>query len=235
MTGARVPAAPAAAGAAPAAPARAEWPRDLAAPVGAAALRLLARTLRIRRHEAPAGALWAAGVPMIFAVWHSRILLLPVLYAGRRIRVLASRSRDGELAARFVQRFRLEAVRGSSSRGGREALRELVRSLRGGWDVVVVPDGPRGPAEVVKPGVIALAAWSGAPIVPLAVGASAEWRARSWDGFRVPRPGARLVVRFGEPVRVDATGDAAARERARADLEARLAALAAAVDREAQA
>ena len=235
MTGAPVPSAPAAARAPRAAPGRAEWPRDLAAPLGSAALRLLARTLRVRRHEDTPRALWSAGVPMIFAVWHSRTLLLPALYAGRRIRVLASRSRDGELAARFVQRFGLGVVRGSSSRGGREALRELVRSLREGWDVVVVPDGPRGPAEVVKPGVVALAAWSGAPVVPLAVGASAEWRARSWDGFRVPRPGARLVVRFGEALRVDARSGATAREQARADLEARLAALAAAVDREAAA
>lgn len=235
MSGARVPSAPATTGEAPATPGRPGWSRDLVPTLGAAALRLLSRSLRVRRHEETARALWRAGVPMIFAVWHSRVLLLPALYADRRIRVLASRSRDGELAARFVQRFGLGVVRGSSSRGGPEALRALVRSLREGWDVVVVPDGPRGPAEVVKPGVVALAAWSGAPVVPLAVGASAAWRARSWDGFRVPRPGARLVVRFGDALRVAPGSDAAARERARVDLEARLVALAEAVDREAAA
>ena len=114
---------------------------------------------------------------------------------------------------------------GSSSRGGTDALRRLLRSLRDGWDVVIVPDGPRGPREVVKPGVVALAAASGAPIAPVAVGASREWRLSSWDRFRIPRPGARLVVGFGDPVRVPPRADRVCQEAARSELEARLAEL----------
>jgi hypothetical protein len=212
--------------------ARLAWPLGLVPPLAAVALRLLVRTLRISRDDAPARELWRAGTPAIFAVWHSRVLLLPALYGGRRIRVLASRSRDGELLARLLARFGLGVVRGSSSRGGHEAMRLLARSLREGWDVVVAPDGPRGPAEVAKAGVVALAARTGAPIVPLAVSASSEWRARSWDGFRVPRPGARVVVRFGEPLRVGPDADDRG-EGARRELEARLQALARAADLEA--
>lgn len=177
--------------------------------------------------------LWQAGIPAIYAVWHGRILLLPLLYGWRRARVLASRSRDGELLARFVARFGLETVRGSSTRGGAEALRLLSRSLKAGRDVVVVPDGPTGPPETVKPGIVALAKVSGAPIVPLAAGASAEWRLASWDEFRIPKPFARCVVRFGDPIHVAPALDRAGEEAARKEVEAALRAVAWHADQEA--
>jgi lysophospholipid acyltransferase (LPLAT)-like uncharacterized protein len=215
---------------------RLEWLSLAMLPVlAAAAVRVLALTLRVRRDEGPVAPLWRGRTPVIYAVWHARILLLPCLYGGRRARVLASRSRDGELVARFMTRFGLEAVRGSSSRGGASALRALLRSLLEGRDVVVVPDGPRGPREMLTPGVVALARLSGAPIVPVAVGASAEWRLRSWDEFRIPRPFARCVVRFGDPIYVARDGGAAAEEGARKDVEAALRALSWRVDAEARA
>jgi lysophospholipid acyltransferase (LPLAT)-like uncharacterized protein len=203
--------------------------------LGAAALRLLAASCRVRFTEGGAGARWRAGTPFIFATWHSRVLLLPALYRGRHLRVLVSRSRDGELVARLCARFGLEVVRGSSSRGGAEALRGLARALAEGTSVVVVPDGPRGPREVVKPGVVALAALSGVSVVPVAVAASSEWRLRSWDGFRVPRPFARCVVRFGEPIVVSRRADPGAREAARKEIEAALLALSDTADLEAAA
>lgn len=203
--------------------------------VGAAAVRLLALTLRIRRDETPVLPLWRAGTPAIYVVWHARILLLPCLYGSRRARVLASRSRDGELVTRFAKAFGLEAVRGSSSRGGASALWLLARALRDGHDVVVVPDGPRGPREMLKPGVVALARLSGAPIVPLALGASVEWRAGSWDEFRVPRPFARCVLRFGDPIHVPRHAAGAAEEAVRKDVEAALRELSWRVDAEARA
>jgi hypothetical protein len=125
-------------------------------------------------------------------------------------------------------------VRGSSSRGGGEALRALTRALRDGHEVVVVPDGPRGPREVLKPGVIALARLSGAPIVPVAVGAAREWRLHSWDEFRIPRPFARCVVRFGEPIHVARAAGPEADEAARKDVEAALRDLSWQVDEEAR-
>ena len=206
-----------------------------AAPLlGALALRALAGTLRVRREEAPVAPLWAARAPVIYVVWHGRILLLPYLYGHRGAHALTSRSRDGELVARWIRGFGLEPVRGSSSRGGGAALRELTRALRAGGEVVVVPDGPRGPREVLKPGVIALARLSGAPIVPMAVGASREWRLRSWDEFRIPRPFARCVVRFGEPMRVARAADRAGEEATRKDVEAALRGLGWQVDEEAR-
>ncbi|SRR6266540_96731 len=202
--------------------------------LGAMGVRLVGPTLRIHREEAAVGALWRAGTPAIYAVWHGRILLLPYLYGWRHARVLASRSRDGELVARFVARFGLEAVRGSSSRAGAEALRLLARALEEGRDAVVVPDGPRGPRETVKAGVVVLARLSGAPIVPVAVGASAEWRLHSWDEFRIPKPFARCVLRFGDPIRVPGHAHRAAEEDARKEVEAALRALSWRVDEEAR-
>jgi len=203
--------------------------------LGATAVRALARTLRIERDEAAVAAMWQAGTPAIYAVWHGRIALLPYLYGWRRARVLASRSRDGEIVTRFMAHFGLEAVRGSASRGGSEALRLLVRSLHEGRDAVVVPDGPRGPRETLKAGIVALSRLSGAPIVPIAVGASAEWRLRSWDEFRIPKPFARCLVRFGKPLVVPRDADRVAEDGARKEVEAALRALTWQVDEEAAA
>ena len=202
--------------------------------VGALGLRVLARTLLVRREEGAVAPLWAARAPVIYAVWHGRVLLLPYLYGHRGCSVLASRSPDGEIVSRLIRRFGLQPVRGSSTRGGGEALRLLTRRLRRGHEVVVVPDGPVGPREVLKSGVIALARLSGAPIVPMAVGASRYWQLRSWDEFRIPKPFARCVMRFGEPIRVPVEADRAVQEGARKDVEAALRSLTWQVDEEAR-
>ena len=196
----------------------------IAPPLAAAAVRALGVTLRIRLAGVePLRPLWAAGRPLIYAVWHGRILMLPWLnaYLRRRVgaracRVLASRSRDGELVARYVERFGLGVVRGSSSRGGAAAVRELAATLRGGEDIVVVPDGPRGPRCELQPGIVMLAAVTGAPIVPMAFAARPARRLASWDQFLVPAPFARGAAVFG-PVTTVARDDD--REKARAAIE----------------
>jgi lysophospholipid acyltransferase (LPLAT)-like uncharacterized protein len=214
--------------------------RDVIAPLAASILvRLCGMTWRVRvvGGEEVEG-LWRVGRPVIYIVWHGRILLVPWLSARlRRTRgaraplVLASRSRDGELVTRFVTRFGMPVVRGSSSRDGGTALRALVAAVRRGTDVAIVPDGPRGPRERLQPGVVALAALTGAPVVPLAVAARPARRLRSWDRFLVPAPFARCVLAFGPTVRVDPDADreraGKALERALVDVTARADALAA--------
>jgi lysophospholipid acyltransferase (LPLAT)-like uncharacterized protein len=185
-------------------------------PVAAAlAVRALGVTFSVRAEGVDAlRPLWRAGRPLIYGVWHGRILIVPWLTArfrrtegARNVRVLASRSRDGELVAAFVRRFGLEVVRGSSSRGGAAALRALARALQAGDDVAVVPDGPRGPSCRAQAGIVSLAATTGAPIVPLGVSARPARRLQSWDRFLVPVPFARCAVVFGAPVRVDRDAD----------------------------
>ena len=196
----------------------------LAPPVAAAAVRALGATLRLTEEGVETMVpLWAARQPLIYAVWHGRLLMIPWLNArlrrtrgARAARVLASRSRDGELVARWVARFGLPVVRGSSSRGGAQALRALAAAVRAGEDVAVVPDGPRGPCERLQAGLVVLGAATGAPIVPLGFAARPARRLASWDRLLIPWPFARAALVFGKAVTVARDAD---REAARADLE----------------
>jgi lysophospholipid acyltransferase (LPLAT)-like uncharacterized protein len=193
-------------------------------PLLAALVRALAASMRLRVNgTAGLTPCWRAGRPLIYVVWHGQILMLPWAtewlrrtQGARNVAVVASRSRDGELVSRYVRRFGLAVVRGSSSRNGSGALRQLTGVLRAGGDVAIAPDGPRGPRGRIQPGVVALAALSGAPLVPLAFGACPARRLRTWDEFLVPLPFARGVVVFGEPLAVEREAD---RERVAKDLE----------------
>jgi lysophospholipid acyltransferase (LPLAT)-like uncharacterized protein len=177
-------------------------------PLGAALVRALGRTLRIELIGAERLVpLWRSAQPIVYGVWHGQLLMLPFLnerlcqtHGARRVHVLASRSRDGEMLARFAGRFGLGVTRGSSSRGGAAALRRLTRRVRAGHDVAMAPDGPRGPRQRCQPGIVALAVLSGGLVVPTAFAASPVWRMSSWDAFEIPRPWARGAVVFGPPL-----------------------------------
>jgi lysophospholipid acyltransferase (LPLAT)-like uncharacterized protein len=171
--------------------------------LGRVAVALLARTWRLDVvGDRLVIELRDAGRPLLFAVWHGH--LLPPLWHRRRenIMLLVSAHKDGARLGNAARRWGYQVVHGSSTRGGAGGLRSLVRSLRNGTDVAVTPDGPRGPARVAKPGAVAAARHSGATIVPIGVRASSSWRARSWDGFLVPRPFAKVRVVYGRPVGV---------------------------------
>lgn len=155
--------------------------------------------------------------PVIYALWHNRFFVVPpawrrVCGASRKSVVLTSASLDGTVVARAMAVFGLGAVRGSSSRRGVAALVGLKRAIEAGLDVCITPDGPRGPRYELHPGMVKLAAATGAPIVPIHVHFSSAWRFRTWDRFVVPKPFSRVSVVFGEPIRVGEVADAAAFE-----------------------
>jgi lysophospholipid acyltransferase (LPLAT)-like uncharacterized protein len=194
-------------------------------PVGRTAVRLLGATLRVSEaHREIVEPLWATGSPIVYVVWHGRMFLIPYLYGRHRtVHVLASRSRDGEIIARFAHGFGFRVLRGSTSRGASTALRALARLLRDERaEVAIIPDGPRGPRYVAQPGAVLLAKLGRAPIVPVGLGAAPATRLSSWDEFLLPHPFARLVVAFGEPLAVPADADHEALERGRRELEAAL-------------
>ena len=121
-------------------------------------IRLLALTLRYRLED-PQGLLGRdPDQPRIWAFWHNRILMMPYLYQrfcpGRRMLMMVSRSRDGEFITRIMNRFGIDGARGSSSRGGSDALREILRELERpqARDIGITPDGPRGPRAKVQVG-----------------------------------------------------------------------------------
>jgi len=103
-----------------------------------------------------------------------------------------------------IQRLGFFTARGSSTRGATKGLRALIRAAREGRDLALTPDGPRGPAQVLKPGALLAARLTGLPIVPMAAGASAFWRLASWDGFMIPRPFSRVELCYAAPHWIDA-------------------------------
>ncbi|MEY2505450.1 MAG: hypothetical protein QOG27_1730, partial [Verrucomicrobiota bacterium] len=161
--------------------------------------------------------------PVIFAIWHNRLLMLPRVFdpsfPTRQSFGLISASRDGDFIASFIERSGYGTIRGSSSRKGMLALRQLVDTLAAGNNVLLTPDGPRGPIYQASQGVIFLAQKSGAPIVPIHMEYSNSWRLKSWDRFVVPRPFAKLRAIFGAPVRVAPMDDPAQFEAERLRLE----------------
>jgi lysophospholipid acyltransferase (LPLAT)-like uncharacterized protein len=161
-------------------------------------LRLTMRVTYIGDSVMPSFA--ARGEGFIGMFWHGRMLMLPFIYPGKRLNILISSHRDGEIIANVMKRFRFELVRGSSSKGGTAALREMVLLLKNGSDIGITPDGPKGPAEVVKGGVAQIARLSGKAVIPIAFSSSMKLRLRSWDRFFVPLPFSRLVFVVGDPL-----------------------------------
>jgi lysophospholipid acyltransferase (LPLAT)-like uncharacterized protein len=154
----------------------------------------------------------------LYAFWHE-YLLHPAYNFGRPdIYVLISQHADGELIAEISQRLGFNVVRGSTTRGGVEALRQMVRLGREAH-VAITPDGPRGPRREVQVGLVYLAARTGLPVVPLGVGFRSAWRARSWDRFAVPIPGTFATFVFGSPIVVPPGADREVLERYRVEVE----------------
>jgi len=143
-----------------------------------------------------------SGKPIVFALWHGRLLPLSYYHRSWSLVTLISQSADGEYIARLVQRWGYTVIRGSTSRGGGPAFRNVLRALRSGLSVAITPDGPRGPREKVKPGIIAAAQLTGCPIVPVGAGSIRSWWIEGWDRFMVPRPFSSVHVVYGPPLTV---------------------------------
>jgi lysophospholipid acyltransferase (LPLAT)-like uncharacterized protein len=172
-------------------------------------LQIWARTLRYEVDDR-AG---VVGKPVtenyIGALWHNRLLIFPLVLRrflpNRDGAALISASRDGDLLADAIRRFGYDVVRGSSSRLGARAILQLSEVLASGRDVVITPDGPRGPAYELGPGIIFLAQKSGAAVLPMNLEFSHCWRLGSWDRFIVPRPFSKVRVLVSQLHRVGAT------------------------------
>lgn len=156
---------------------------------------------------------------MILAIWHETLGLAAWYHRNTGYHTLTSYSFDGELAARVVRHFGLYALRGSSSRGGAEALKEMQRAAALVPALGFTLDGPKGPRRVAKPGVAILALKTGLPIIPHAFAAAPCWRMRSWDQFIVPKPFGRLVSGYGEPIYPPPKGTPGAIESLRREVE----------------
>jgi len=167
---------------------------------------------------------------LIFAFWHNRLALSAILYQryflkfapGRRVAGMVSASRDGALLAQIFEYFGIVPVRGSSSRRGPQALREMVSWAESGCDLAITPDGPRGPCYTVQEGVISTAQLTGLPIAPVSYHLNWKIRSKSWDRFQIPLPFTRCEITIGKAMRVPREASDAEREELRKQLEAEL-------------
>lgn len=174
---------------------------------------------------------WKAGRPVVFVTWHGRLLPLLFLYRRQGIVMLVSQHRDGEYLTRLGVGLGYAAVRGSSTRGGFPALRELVREIRKGRSLAITPDGPQGPREKFKPGALQAARITGAPVIPVVAGTKRGWWVEGWDRFLIPKPFARIHVAVGRPWQIPKKSTVGELERYAGELEAYMQELMAEVDR----
>jgi lysophospholipid acyltransferase (LPLAT)-like uncharacterized protein len=198
-------------------------PRGATSLLGSVLIRVLGRTWRIEwrglehletaRRRSP---------QVIYTFWHGRLLVLSYTHRCRNIQVLASEHTDGDLMGRTIEWLGFGHLKGSSSKGGARAIRELSDVLQRGLDVGLTIDGPRGPRGVVKQGAVELGRLTGTVIVPISNSARSRRLFRSWDRFQLPVPFARVVVAYGEPILVPAGAGSDERERCRLLLEQRL-------------
>lgn len=173
--------------------------------LGVGLLRLLSLTWRVEFvNDHVVRALRERKQPFVYVLWHGQLLPLIWTHRGRNIAIMVSEHRDGEIIARVARAIGFRLVRGSTTRGAARALLSASRELESGFDVAVTVDGPRGPAGVVTPGALVISQRTSAPMVPTAASASRAWRLRSWDQFMIPKPFARVVVAYGEPISIQA-------------------------------
>ncbi|WP_456455422.1 lysophospholipid acyltransferase family protein [Thermovibrio sp.] len=161
--------------------------------------------------------------PCIVAFWHGRMFLLPFALRefSDKVAILISRHRDGELIAKIVERLGFKTVRGSTGRGkgGERAFLQMLKLLKKGYCVAITPDGPKGPKEKVKPGVVKLSLTSGVPIYPLTFACSSCFTLNSWDRFKIPKPFSKCKVLLGNPLKPENFSD---EEEMRLELEREL-------------
>jgi hypothetical protein len=162
---------------------------------------------------------------VIYAFWHGRMLALCFSHRRRRVHIMVSEHRDGEMIARTVDLLGFIPVRGSTTRGGLRALFQMAERGSAGYDVAITPDGPRGPRFQVQQGVITLAQRTGMPIVPVTDSASLRKTLSSWDRYIIPLPFSRVVIMHGEPIFVPRQLTAERMEEKRVQLEEALQAL----------
>ena len=153
-----------------------------------------------------------AGRQPIMAFWHGRILPATVYFRRRGIVVITSENFDGEWIAGIIERFGYGTARGSTSRGGRKALRQLTRDMAAGKPAGFTIDGPRGPARVAQAGALWLAKITGNPVIPFHIETDRHWTLNSWDRTQIPKPFAVSALAIGAPMYVEQDADAAALE-----------------------
>jgi lysophospholipid acyltransferase (LPLAT)-like uncharacterized protein len=141
-------------------------------------------------------------VPFIYVLWHGRIVLPIYVHRNEGITPMVSLHADGEMIAQTLHKLGYVTVRGSSTRGGKEAFYIMVDALKQGRRGAMIPDGPRGPRHYLKPGTLYIAQQSGAYLLPILFSSKRKMEFKSWDRFILPMPFSKSIVIYGAPINV---------------------------------
>jgi lysophospholipid acyltransferase (LPLAT)-like uncharacterized protein len=177
---------------------------DIVIYIGLLIVKVISSTYRIKivNPEIELNVIKKGQVP-IYASWHQRFFPGITLFSTRRpISIMVSQSRDGEIISKIIRALGWHPVRGSSSRGGKEALKELYKLMDKGYKIAHIVDGPKGPHGIVKPGLLLIAQITGMPIIPTISSAEKKWVFNSWDHFIVPKPFSRVIISFEDEIYV---------------------------------
>lgn len=172
-------------------------------------VRLWGRTLRFEADAETYARLTKSDEPVAIVLWHNRLFLSPEMFrryrTKRRVYGLVSASKDGAWLAALYRLIGMYPVRGSSSNFGREAAKTLIEVMRGGHDIGITPDGPRGPLYVVEPGAVVVTRRTNAPMVLFGAEFTRAWKLKSWDRFYIPVPFSRIKMHSAvlPPVKAD--------------------------------
>lgn len=182
------------------------------------------RTLRFRVADRAGVLRTPPERPLLWAFWHNRLFVMASVFEryfpGRLGAALISQSKDGAIIAAIIEKFGIEAIRGSSSRGGARSLIQMKRALEDGYIVAITPDGPRGPRYSITPGLLKLAQFTHGVIMPIHVNYSSFWSLKkSWDGFMIPKPFSTVDITFDVLHEVPETADEREFEYQRVKLE----------------
>ena len=203
------------------------WHQRLAAWIIAATLRAICATIRFRLND-PSGSFTASrSGPVIYCFWHNRLALCVAVHRkyvrphnpNTGIAALVSASKDGAFLSAVLEAFKIQAVRGSSSRRGPQALLELTGWAENGFDLAITPDGPRGPRYVIQDGVMSLAQLTGLSIIPASYNLNRKIQVNSWDRFQIPMPFSRCDINIAKPICVPRDCTDAERKKLRQTLE----------------
>jgi lysophospholipid acyltransferase (LPLAT)-like uncharacterized protein len=161
----------------------------------------------------------------ISVTWHNRLLYFPTIFPAavrKKTMAVVSPSRDGQYIVDLISHFGISSLRGSSSKKGAKAQRAAFKALDNGYNVSFTPDGPRGPKYKMSRGPIHLASKTGRKIIPVTINASRYWSLKSWDGFQIAKPFAKLTLIMGDAIEVPPDLDNEGLEKWRKIVEDRL-------------
>jgi hypothetical protein len=171
--------------------------------LGSLIIRLLIGTMRIiERPDNYPERIIRQGENIIFAFWHSFMLVPAYTARNLGIKIMISQHTDGEYITRVVERLGFTTIRGSTTRGGAKALLKMIKDSKEGTVLAITPDGPKGPRFIVQPGIIYLSQKTGFPIIPASLGLASYWELPSWDKFRIPKPFSKAALICGEPIHI---------------------------------